>query len=131
MFIVGKYGNPDHRLLQKLITQLPSTEFKWCTYIKCTLWTELHANVIIIYLNTKSFATFTKMQVQNNSFGDNVIDKPRYFACINENQNGVACGCPASTRIVLQPPLCKVTRCNTLNFMQKRFDQYLFPITER
>ena len=81
---------------------------------------------------------------QNNSFGDNAIEKPSNVVCIqHENQNGVACGCPALTRIVRQSTFSKSNRkamntnwshqkanlalnlksqsYNTLHFMRKTF----------
>ena len=50
------------------------------------------------------------------------MDKPRYLACVqHENQNGVACGCPASTGILRQPTFCKVTKVQFLKFYAKTF----------
>ena len=70
-------------------------------------------------LKRKSFATLLKCRFllydPNNSFGDNAIGKPRYLACIqHEKQNGVACGCPASTIILRPTPFCKVTKLQYL-----------------
>ena len=79
----------------------------------------------ILYLNAKVSQRLLKCRFllndPNNSFGDNWIYKPCYLAYIqHENQNGVACDCPASTRILRQPPFCKVTKLQYLKFYAKK-----------